>query len=77
MRGRLLKYKPYQQRRQSIHSGTKFYVPTAYTPNGNGAINIIKAIIQIIYLVEYFTIYNRWERLYLQAIKQVIAEMRK
>ena len=37
-----------------------FYVPTAFTPNGDGLNDILRPIMAGMKKLEYFTVYNRW-----------------
>jgi gliding motility-associated-like protein len=43
--------------------GVGFYVPSAFTPNGDTRNDILKPIVPFGSILEYFTIYNRWGKL--------------
>ena len=46
---------------QILWSGTPFYIPNAFTPNGDGLNDSFKAIARYDYVNKYyFSIYNRW-----------------
>lgn len=49
-----------------VYKGTKYYVPNAFTPNGDGLNDIFKAIAPGIQRTNYFRIYNRWGQLMFQ-----------
>lgn len=44
----------------SAFNGSAIYVPTAFTPNGDGLNDILKPYYVAIKSLSYFTIYNRW-----------------
>jgi len=44
----------------SVFKGSQIYVPTAFTPNGDGLNDILKPYYVSISSVSYFTIYNSW-----------------
>ena len=44
-------------------TGPKIFVPTAFTPNGDGLNDVIRPIAVGIQSIEYFSIYNRWGQL--------------
>ena len=46
-----------------VYKGPEIYVPTAFSPNGDGKNDIIKPIIPGVLSLEYFNIYNRWGQL--------------
>lgn len=46
----------------TIFKGSAIYVPTAFTPNGDGLNDIISPYLIGIKTLYYFTIYNRWGR---------------
>jgi gliding motility-associated-like protein len=46
-----------------VFNGIEIYVPTAFTPNGDGHNDILKAIAVGIKEFKYFNIYNRWGQL--------------
>jgi gliding motility-associated-like protein len=46
--------------RVKIYKGPEIYVPTAFTPDGDGRNDILKAIVAGMKEFHYFTIYNRW-----------------
>jgi gliding motility-associated-like protein len=43
--------------------GVGFYVPSAFTPNGDTRNDILKPIIPFGSVLEYFTVYDRWGKL--------------
>jgi gliding motility-associated-like protein len=44
-------------------TGPRIFVPTAFTPNGDGLNDVIRPIAVGIQSIEYFSIYNRWGQL--------------
>lgn len=44
-------------------TGPRVFVPTAFTPNGDGLNDVIRPIAVGIQKIEYFSIYNRWGQL--------------
>ncbi len=46
--------------RIKVYKGPEIYVPTAFTPDGDGRNDILKAIVVGMKEFRYFTIYNRW-----------------
>ena len=43
-----------------VFKGSSVYVPTAFTPNGNGRNDVLKPQYTGINRLNYFTVYNRW-----------------
>lgn len=50
-----------------VYKGVTFYIPNAFTPNGDGINDIFKAIAPGIKQTNYFRIYNRWGNLMFQS----------
>jgi gliding motility-associated-like protein len=46
-----------------VFKGSEIYVPTAFSPNGDGMNDILKPIIPGALSLEYFSVYNRWGQL--------------
>jgi gliding motility-associated-like protein len=46
-----------------VFKGSAIYVPTAFTPNGNGLNDLLKPMYKGIKKLRYFSIYNRWGQL--------------
>jgi gliding motility-associated-like protein len=46
-----------------VVKGSAIYVPTGFTPNGDGKNDILRAIYVAVKKVDYFRIYNRWGQL--------------
>jgi gliding motility-associated-like protein len=46
-----------------FRTGPSVFVPTAFTPNGDGLNDVIRPIAVGIQKIEYFSIYNRWGQL--------------
>jgi len=46
-----------------VFKGSAVYVPTAFTPNGNGLNDVLKPMYKGIKTLRYFSIYNRWGQL--------------
>ena len=46
-----------------VYKGPEIYVPTAFTPDGDGRNDILKAIVVGMKEFHYFSIYNRWGQL--------------
>lgn len=50
-----------------VYKGVTYYIPNAFTPNGDGINDIFKAIAPGIKQTDYFRIYNRWGKLIFQS----------
>ena len=50
-----------------VYKGITYYVPNAFTPNGDGINDTFKAIAPGIKQTNYFRIYNRWGKLVFQS----------
>ena len=46
-----------------VYKGTKYYVPNAFTPNGDGLNDVFTAIAPGIQQTDYFRIFNRWGKI--------------
>lgn len=46
-----------------VYKGTNYYVPNAFTPNGDGLNDVFQAIAPGIQVTDYFRIFNRWGKL--------------
>lgn len=46
-----------------VYKGTTYYIPNAFTPNGDGLNDVFRAIAPGIQQTEYFRIFNRWGKL--------------
>jgi gliding motility-associated-like protein len=46
--------------RLEVFKGSGVYVPTAFTPNGNGLNEVLRPGYKAIKKLSFFTIYNRW-----------------
>jgi gliding motility-associated-like protein len=46
-----------------IIKGVDIYVPTAFTPNGDGKNELLRPILMGVKELQYFRIYNRWGQL--------------
>jgi gliding motility-associated-like protein len=46
-----------------VYKGATYYIPNAFTPNGDGINDIFKAVAPGIKQTDYFKIYNRWGKL--------------
>jgi gliding motility-associated-like protein len=46
-----------------VYKGVTYYIPNAFTPNGDGINDNFKAIAPGIKRTNYFRIYNRWGKL--------------
>jgi gliding motility-associated-like protein len=46
-----------------VYKGTNYYVPNAFTPNGDGLNDVFKAIAPGIQVTDHFRIFNRWGKL--------------
>jgi gliding motility-associated-like protein len=43
-----------------LYNGITYYIPNAFSPNGDGLNDVLKAIPAGISSTSYFTIFNRW-----------------
>ena len=50
-----------------VYKGMTYYIPNAFTPNGDGINDIFRAIAPGIKQTNYFRIYNRWGKLIFQS----------
>lgn len=46
-----------------VYKGPEIYVPTAFTPNGDGLNDLLRPILIGISQFDFFTVYNRWGQL--------------
>lgn len=50
-----------------VYKGSTYYIPNAFTPNGDGLNDVFKAIAPGIQKTNYFRIFNRWGQLMYQS----------
>ncbi|MDB5222237.1 MAG: hypothetical protein JWN83_904 [Chitinophagaceae bacterium] len=46
-----------------VYKGTNYYIPNAFTPNGDGLNDVFRAIAPGVQVTNYFRIFNRWGKL--------------
>lgn len=49
-----------------VYKGTTYYVPNAFTPNGDGINDLFRAVAPGIQATSYFRVFNRWGKLMYQ-----------